>query len=516
MGVMSSLMALTLAALALLVAQGAQAMNLVRVGDDLFAAGPVVDTDFLAFKTALAEAPVKRLILVNSPGGDLWTGMQIARMVVERPVTTLASGFCYSACSFIFMAGQQRQFATGNKPANTLVGIHGPHNGDTGQLAPNLAPQVYALYKTRMGNNFNAEVINQALYKIEDPGGMLTLRELERGAVGDVNARFCPSARTPWAKCQVHAGVDAHSLGVVTSRETVTVELPPPMQPKLYFFGRPLPDVPKDFSDRADELITTICPDFICRSFARDRFDKWAAEPTHRALSVGLGKLGYGDAWGEADPGLAILRSLYRCNHVPNNKKLCRLVAVDQQETHAFYDEVVTQSRGMLAALPVPKPDAVSEERGEPAAGVPERFRTDNYDTMTPVGLRGVRRVDTAELAGLLASSKTPRVIDVIVTVPAMLPSALHFVSGGLAFADSGVEAGYDQRFRDMLAVAVEDKNTPVVFYCIGSQSWHSANAAMRAVKAGYTQVMWYRGGLQAWQAAGMPVTGKVAHAVIH
>jgi rhodanese-related sulfurtransferase len=85
-----------------------------------------------------------------------------------------------------------------------------------------------------------------------------------------------------------------------------------------------------------------------------------------------------------------------------------------------------------------------------------------------------------------------------------------------LAFSDEKLEAAFDQRFRDMLNVAVPEKSAPVVFYCVGSQSWHSVNAAMRAVRAGYTNVMWYRGGIQAWQAAGLPTTGKVAVAVIY
>jgi rhodanese-related sulfurtransferase len=31
----------------------------------------------------------------------------------------------------------------------------------------------------------------------------------------------------------------------------------------------------------------------------------------------------------------------------------------------------------------------------------------------------------------------------------------------------------------------------------------------MRARQAGYTQVLWYRGGQAAWQAAGLPVTPR-------
>ena len=32
-----------------------------------------------------------------------------------------------------------------------------------------------------------------------------------------------------------------------------------------------------------------------------------------------------------------------------------------------------------------------------------------------------------------------------------------------------------------------------------------SYNAALRAINAGYTNVKWYRGGIEAWKAAGLP-----------
>jgi rhodanese-related sulfurtransferase len=43
------------------------------------------------------------------------------------------------------------------------------------------------------------------------------------------------------------------------------------------------------------------------------------------------------------------------------------------------------------------------------------------------------------------------------------------------------------------------------VFFCSGVRCWLSYNAALRAVRGGYANVYWYRGGIDAWRAAGLP-----------
>jgi PQQ-dependent catabolism-associated CXXCW motif protein len=50
------------------------------------------------------------------------------------------------------------------------------------------------------------------------------------------------------------------------------------------------------------------------------------------------------------------------------------------------------------------------------------------------------------------------------------------------------------------------NKEVPLIFYCQSNQCWMSYNAALRAIHMGYTNVLWYRGGLEAWKAAGQPV----------
>lgn len=57
------------------------------------------------------------------------------------------------------------------------------------------------------------------------------------------------------------------------------------------------------------------------------------------------------------------------------------------------------------------------------------------------------------------------------------------------------------------------NKGRPLVFYCQSTQCWMSYNAALRAINMGFTQVYWYRGGVEAWQqvqqmAANMPQQG--------
>jgi len=50
------------------------------------------------------------------------------------------------------------------------------------------------------------------------------------------------------------------------------------------------------------------------------------------------------------------------------------------------------------------------------------------------------------------------------------------------------------------------DKNAKIVFYSDGPTGWKSYKAAVLAVKAGYKNVMYMRGGFAEWQGKGHPV----------
>lgn len=50
------------------------------------------------------------------------------------------------------------------------------------------------------------------------------------------------------------------------------------------------------------------------------------------------------------------------------------------------------------------------------------------------------------------------------------------------------------------------EKNAAIVFYCNAGECWKSFKASTVAVKAGYVNIHWFRGGLPAWKAAALPV----------
>ena len=153
-------------------AASATAMTLEVQGNAVFATGPVVD-DLARFEQALATPGVDTVVFVNSPGGDLWTGLRVGRLIAKRGLRTVIAGNCLSACSIMFMGGRERRFADAFPPNLTFIGLHGAHQTDTGRLDPELQPQIYAFYRERMGSSFNAAVVNKALYEMGDSGAML-------------------------------------------------------------------------------------------------------------------------------------------------------------------------------------------------------------------------------------------------------------------------------------------------------------------------------------------------------
>lgn len=140
-------------------------------------------------------------------------------------------------------------------------------------------------------------------------------------------------------------------------------------------------------------------------------------------------------------------------------------------------------------------------------------YRISLYRSPTPNQLQGAAIVDTAALQTLLTQTPRPVLIDVyrrqwlqgrfIEDQPhENLPGSHWLANTG----DGDLTADWQGYFaRNLNALTAGDLAQLLVFYC-RSDCWLSWNAVKRAAAMGYKTLYWYRDGLDAWQAANLPV----------
>ena len=122
----------------------------------------------------------------------------------------------------------------------------------------------------------------------------------------------------------------------------------------------------------------------------------------------------------------------------------------------------------------------------------------------TPRSLPGAQVVDVPAVASLL--QRGARYIDT--RTEAEFKAGRVPGSRWLPYEEkSQKDADYDGRQdRFDLAQLGPDRQQLLIFACNGAECWKSYKASHAALKAGYTQVHWFRGGLPAWRAAGQTV----------
>lgn len=125
----------------------------------------------------------------------------------------------------------------------------------------------------------------------------------------------------------------------------------------------------------------------------------------------------------------------------------------------------------------------------------------------TPTSIPGGKVVDTSQLAQWMQGqqSRQGRVLLLhAIGSPQHLPNAIPVApaSQGGSFDDQ-VQREFGQYLQQATG---GDRARLIVTYCAGVECWGSYNAALRAIRMGYHNVHWYRGGIEAWGQAGLPV----------
>lgn len=128
----------------------------------------------------------------------------------------------------------------------------------------------------------------------------------------------------------------------------------------------------------------------------------------------------------------------------------------------------------------------------------------------TPTSIPGGTVISTQELATRMTQNPQGLAVLDILGGPETLPMATFATP---AAAPGSCSDQVQQNYGNYLQqVTGGNKAMLVVVYCQSTHCWMSYNAALRAINMGYTNVFWYRGGIEAWQAAGLPVASQNAY----
>ena len=147
-----------------------------------------------------------------------------------------------------------------------------------------------------------------------------------------------------------------------------------------------------------------------------------------------------------------------------------------------------------------------AEEDSDAGVAASASLRSANWSAPTPLTIPGARRLMTEELRAMLWRGEPPLLFDVLGgETHDSLPGAIWLPGAGRG--RSFTDEVQRQLARVLEQTAQGSRSRALVFFCASKACWLSYNAALRAVQLGYTQVYWYRGGIDAWLAAGEKTT---------
>lgn len=113
----------------------------------------------------------------------------------------------------------------------------------------------------------------------------------------------------------------------------------------------------------------------------------------------------------------------------------------------------------------------------------------------TPPTLEGTTKVSAEEVIDLIGK------MDDLVIVDARKNSDREkgWIEGSVGLPNTDTTA-------ETLAKVSGDKAKPILFYCNGVKCGRSYESAQKAMSYGYNKIYWFRGGMEEWEAKGLPV----------
>ena len=112
-----------------------------------------------------------------------------------------------------------------------------------------------------------------------------------------------------------------------------------------------------------------------------------------------------------------------------------------------------------------------------------------------PAMLEGTQKVTAEEAIELIGS------MDDLVVIDARKVSDHEkgWIEGSISLPNT-------ETTPESLAKAAPSKSAPLLIYCNGVKCGRSYESAQKAMEYGYSKIYWFRGGMEEWEAKGLPV----------
>jgi len=159
---------------------------------------------------------IQRVIFHNSTGGSMAAGQRIAARIINRHITTVVDGYCFSACVTAFLGGDFREFSA--TLGNHVLALHPPYSGGTGEVLENQKYFYFDWLEKRTRAPLDATFQN-TLQQITNPKSAIVIfsENSQLAKKLGTDARYCSGDENGgFEQCRVLENLNARSLRLIT------------------------------------------------------------------------------------------------------------------------------------------------------------------------------------------------------------------------------------------------------------------------------------------------------------